>query len=283
MVKPLVARKLHDAAVGSEVATEDREAARGLQRVIPETTTFWPGRPGTPARDLGSTFGRRRLRVGVHEPAVDELARHEADAARLVEVGRDVLAARLDVGDDRRARRDRVEVVDSSSTPASARSRADASRRSSSRPLPRPPRSRSRTRRASGCSTARRPSQHELHRRARPHARPRRPCSGRVAGIPRSPAALRPRKSSAIAIVLAVNCPPQAPAPDTRRSRARAPRHRSSCRQRGRRRPRRRPGSSRPFRGSGRARSSRRRRRGPGRSSRASAIAPPGSSCRSRR
>ena len=34
-----------------------------------------------------------------------------------------------------------------------------------------------------------------------------------VAGMPESAAGLMPRKSSAVAIVLAVNCPPQAPAP----------------------------------------------------------------------
>ena len=47
----------------------------------------------------------------------------------------------------------------------------------------------------------------------RPHSSAASPLPRLSAGIPFSPAGLMPRKSSAVAIVLAVNMPPQAPAP----------------------------------------------------------------------
>ena len=54
---------------------------------------------------------------------------------------------------------------------------------------------------------------HEVHdQRRRSAARPR-PCAGSSAGMPLSPAGERPRNSRHMLIVLAVNWPPQAPAP----------------------------------------------------------------------
>ena len=51
-------------------------------------------------------------RVAVHEPSLQQLAGDERDTAGGVQVGGDESPARLDVGDDGRARRDAVELVD---------------------------------------------------------------------------------------------------------------------------------------------------------------------------
>ena len=63
-------------------------------------------------RDLRERAPVDVLRVAVHEALLEQLARDERDAAGGVEIGRDEAAARLDVGDDRRALRDLVELVD---------------------------------------------------------------------------------------------------------------------------------------------------------------------------
>ena len=63
-------------------------------------------------RDLAERPAVDSARAGVRDAGLDQLACDEADSARLEQVGGDVAAAGLDVGDDRRARRDRVEVVE---------------------------------------------------------------------------------------------------------------------------------------------------------------------------
>ncbi len=73
--------------------------------------------------DLAQRPAVDRPRVLVDETGPHELARDERDAAGLEEVGGDVPAARLDVGDDRRARGDRVEVVDLERDPGLGRDR----------------------------------------------------------------------------------------------------------------------------------------------------------------
>ena len=115
-----------------------RAGSRG--RPSPSAASRSGRRPPGPAsrRTAAATCGERAAvdvrRVAVHEPRFQQLARDERDAAGGVQVGRDEAAARLDVGDDRRARGDPVELVDRQRRcRARARSRAGAGRRSSSR------------------------------------------------------------------------------------------------------------------------------------------------------
>src|SRR5262249_42897975 len=63
-------------------------------------------------RDLGQRAAVDAALVAVHDAGADELAHDEADAAGGLQVGRDVAAERLQVGDDRRSRGNRVEVLE---------------------------------------------------------------------------------------------------------------------------------------------------------------------------
>ena len=201
--------------VRREVAAQDREPAGRLQRLVPRDDDLLAG----PLEHAVGDLAQRAPVDAAHAsscttPAANELARDERDAARLEEVGRDEAAARLDVGDDRRPRRDRVEVVDLERDAGLVRrSRAGAARRSSSRRSPAIAAiAFSNASRVSTCD-GRVSSIDELHREL---ARPRPPpaaCPGASAGTSFSPGALTPRKSSAVAIVFAVNWPPHAPAP----------------------------------------------------------------------
>ena len=107
-----MAGELHDAAVGSEVAAEDREAAARLERALDRHDDLLAGRLDDRGRNLGERAAVDVRRVAVHEPGLQQLARDERDAAGGVQVGRDEAAARLDVGDDRRPLGDAVEVVE---------------------------------------------------------------------------------------------------------------------------------------------------------------------------
>ena len=140
------------------------------------------------------------------EAGVDELACDEGDPARLVEIGGDEAAAGLDVGDDRRALGDRVEVVDRELDAGLGGNREqmqDAVRRAAGR-SDRGDRVLERVARQDAATAAR--------RRGRAASRALRPLdrllcfAGWVAGISLSPGGLTPRKSSTIAIVFAVNC-----------------------------------------------------------------------------
>ena len=137
VMQPLVARELDDAAVGREVAAQDREAARRLERVVPRDDDVLPGALVGAVGDLAERAAvDRDQHPRATRPAAHQLAGDERDAAGLEEVGRDVAAARLDVGDDRRARRDRVEVVDRELDPGLGGDRQqvqDAVRRASGR------------------------------------------------------------------------------------------------------------------------------------------------------
>ena len=107
-----MAGELHDAAVRREVAAQDREPAGRLQRRLDRDDDLLARRLDDGGRDLGERAAVDVRRVAVHEAGLQQLARDERDAAGGMQVGRDEAAARLDVGDDRRARRDAVELVD---------------------------------------------------------------------------------------------------------------------------------------------------------------------------
>ena len=260
-----MARELDDAAVGRERAAQDREAAGRLERRA-ATGRRRPG-PGARRRIVATSSSVRpstpRASPCDHAGA-DELASDEADAARGLQVGRDVAAARLQVGDDRRARRRSSRSPRArASTPDLARDREqveDAVRRAAragdggDRVLERL----ARQDRATGAMSVADDVHHDLARLDAPPA----PCRDASPGCPRGRAGEMPRKSITSAIVLAVNWPPHAPAPG--QAHALELVHvlvGHAARRRARRPPRRRPGSSRRCRGSGRARSSRCRRR----------------------
>ena len=103
MVQPFVPCELDDAPVGRKIAAEDREAAGRLQRLVPRDDDVLARPLVRTVGDLAQRASVNRSRCLVHDTRPHELAGNERDAARSVQVGRDVAAARLDVGDDRRA------------------------------------------------------------------------------------------------------------------------------------------------------------------------------------
>ena len=108
----LVSRQLHHAALGREIAAQDGEAPGGLERRLDGHHHLLPGRLRDVVGDLlqGATVHGGRGAVDL--PLLQQLAHHQAGAARVVEVHRHVLATGLDVGDDGRALRDGVELID---------------------------------------------------------------------------------------------------------------------------------------------------------------------------
>ena len=107
-----MAGELDDAAVGRDVAAEDRQAAVGRERIVERAHDPLAG--GLPALsaispDRGAGDGDRAL---VQQAGLLEALQHERHAARGVQVGRDIVAERLQVAEQRGARADRVEVVD---------------------------------------------------------------------------------------------------------------------------------------------------------------------------
>src|SRR6478735_1763769 len=105
-MRALVAGELDDAAVRREVAAEDCKAARRLERVVAGDDHLLTGPLERAVCDLLQRPPVDTGRLLVDETAAHELTRDERNTAGLEEIGRDVAAARLDVGDDRRARRD---------------------------------------------------------------------------------------------------------------------------------------------------------------------------------
>ena len=112
VVAPLVAGELDHAAVRSERAAEDRQAAgrfqRSLDREDDPLARGLDGRSG----DLGDRPAVDRRPVAAKMAALQHLAEDETEATRVVELGGGVAAARLHVGDDRGPVGDPVELVD---------------------------------------------------------------------------------------------------------------------------------------------------------------------------
>ena len=105
------------------------------------------GCPAVSCASLGVLADRPagdRRRVGVQQPGLEQALEHERHAAGLVQLGRDVLPAGLQVAQQRRALGDRVELVDLQRHAHFARDGQQMQhRRWSSRRWWRPPRSRS--------------------------------------------------------------------------------------------------------------------------------------------
>ena len=234
-----MAADLGDAALGREVAVQDDQAAGLLQRLVqrarslpapefPALAAFGDGLAG----DGDRVLVQKRLAAG---------AGQQANAAGAVHVGGDEASGGLQVGEDRRALADFLEIVD---VRAARRPRgrwpAGAARRWSSRWWR--PRRRWRSRRlgASGCPADATPWRNRFITTS-PQSQAIWSFCGSRAGTLLKPIGERPINSITVDMVLAVYWPPQAPAPGRRRFPARAVRRRSFSRRRWRRRPRRHP------------------------------------------
>ncbi len=210
-----MAGELDDAALRGEVAAEDRGGRPiGLIGVSIGTTTSWPGRLDDRGRDLAERAAVDVGRVRVDQALLRQLARDERDAAGAVDVGRDVAAAGLQAREDRRARRDLVEVVELVNGIPS--SRAIASRWRT--PFVEPPVAATEAAAFSSASRVtiwrgRRSFRSDLHRE------PAGLVGGLVLASARAPGSRSGRRArcrgsrARVDIVFAVNWPPQAPAP----------------------------------------------------------------------
>ena len=142
--------ELHDRAFARKVAAQHGEPAGLLQRPVDRDDDLLSRRLDCTASAISasvrpSTFSAEPST----RPALEQLARDESDAAGAMEVGGDEASARLEIGDDRRARRDLVEVVELERQAELARDREQVEdARSSSRRWRRPRRSHSRSTRA---------------------------------------------------------------------------------------------------------------------------------------
>ena len=146
VVAALVAAELHDAALGREVAAQDRQAAGRLDRVVERAHDLLAGRSRSPRARARRPSGRSTVIASSwRQAALLQALDDERDAAGLVEVGRDVAPAGLEVAGQRRALGDAVEVVDLEVDAGLARDREQvehgvgASRRSSRRRRSRSP------------------------------------------------------------------------------------------------------------------------------------------------
>src|SRR5207247_10449164 len=108
----LVAGELDDAAVGGEVAAQDGQAAGGLDRIRQRPDDLLAGRLGRRPGDLADRRVVDGRRVLVQHTGLLQALQEDRDAAGVEEVDGVVVAARLEVAEQRRAVRDAVEVVD---------------------------------------------------------------------------------------------------------------------------------------------------------------------------
>jgi hypothetical protein len=111
LVAALVPGELDHAALGREVAAQDRQAAGRLDRIASGRITSWPGVSTVPRGDLADRLAGHGRRVLVQQAGLLEALSSSATppAGR----GRgDEAPARLEVAQQRRALADRVEVVD---------------------------------------------------------------------------------------------------------------------------------------------------------------------------
>ena len=113
-----------------------REAARRLDRRLDRDDDLLARRLDDGGRDLAERATVHVGRVRVDQALLGQLARDERDAAGAVDVRGDVPAARLEAREDRRTRRDLVEVLELVRDPELARDREqveDAVRRAAGR------------------------------------------------------------------------------------------------------------------------------------------------------
>ena len=108
----LVAGELDHAALGGEVAAQDRQAARGLERIVERADDALAGRLARLGGVRPDRLARHGERVGVQDAGLAQAREQHGDATGLVEVDGDVAPAGLEIAQQRRALADAVEVVD---------------------------------------------------------------------------------------------------------------------------------------------------------------------------
>ena len=113
----------HRAALGREVAVEHRDAAAGLERLLDRDDDGLAVLLDRLAGDLAEGAAVDGLRIAVEQAGLHQLARDERDPAGRVHVVRVPAPPGLHVRDDRRRRRDPLEVVDREVDPEVARDR----------------------------------------------------------------------------------------------------------------------------------------------------------------
>ena len=106
-----VARHLDHRAFGREIALQDDEAAGLLDRIRHRPDDLFLARLLHLREFLRHRLAADADRVAVEEPRVEQALAQQGSAARAIEVGRDVLAARLEVGDQRRPLADAIEIL----------------------------------------------------------------------------------------------------------------------------------------------------------------------------
>ena len=104
--------QLHHAAVGSEVAAQDREAAVRLERCVGRANHVLALGLLGGVRDVADRLAGHGRGVAVEQAGLVEPTDHERDAAGAVEVGRHVAAAGLEVAEQWGLPGDAVEVLD---------------------------------------------------------------------------------------------------------------------------------------------------------------------------
>jgi len=112
MRDPVIAGELHHAALLGEIAAQDRDPAVRAQRGIRIAEHLLPRRCHGCSTDLGERPAVDRASLVVQEPQLHEALHEHAEATSRVEVGRDEPASGSQVGEDRGARADRVDVID---------------------------------------------------------------------------------------------------------------------------------------------------------------------------
>ena len=111
-METLRAGELHHAAVGGEVPAQDREPALGVDRVVERADHLLTRLLGGVGGLLGDGAPGDGRRVGMEDARVEQPLGHQPNAACPEQIRGHESAARLEVGEKRRALAHAVEVVD---------------------------------------------------------------------------------------------------------------------------------------------------------------------------
>src|SRR5438128_9504096 len=112
MKESLMAGEFYDTTLGREIAAKDGEATGWLQRLRQQRHDLLAGCFHRTLRYLGHRPAVDRPRVTVDQPTLGQALRHQPDAAGIVQVLGDVLAAGFEAGDHRGAGGHPIEVID---------------------------------------------------------------------------------------------------------------------------------------------------------------------------
>ena len=112
MQQSLVAGELYHATLGCQVAAKDGQPTGRFQRLREQSDDLLSGRFSGGLRHLGDGPAVDSGRIPVDQPPLSQSLEDQRNAAGIVQVFRDILAAGLEAGDHRCPRRHPVEVVD---------------------------------------------------------------------------------------------------------------------------------------------------------------------------